>query len=278
MQTSKRVILVAAAVVLVVIAVPVAAVAPHDSSPQPAAHTRRPSPRLAAKAHEASGPPRASGYFETLPPDAPLPTGAQCAARIHRSTWEPRPQNDTANHTVVPQPVKLPNNPAFDAIWQEKYKPRINGDFVGTTDEIIQWASCKWGISDNLTRARAVQESSWAQSKVSDFEPRANGHCAPGWSTAAVCPTSFGLLQSKWYYRPGVYPDTKLSTAFNVDSVLAETRGCLDGLAWFGPISKGNVWGCVGLWFSGAWDQNDASYIASVRSYLAAEPWLSWKG
>jgi autotransporter family porin len=86
----------------------------------------------------------------------------------------------------VRQPVKLPDNPGLDASWQAKYTPRINGDFVGITDEIMQGASCRWGIADNLIRARAVQESSWDQSKVGDFEARPIGQCAPGWSTAAV--------------------------------------------------------------------------------------------
>ena len=35
-------------------------------------------------------------------------------------------------------------------------KPRITGNFTGTTDEIIQWAACKWGWSDNVVRAQAV--------------------------------------------------------------------------------------------------------------------------
>jgi hypothetical protein len=281
LQTTKSAILVAAAIAVGVAAVPVAAaVAPHHSAKTAATKphtTGRPRPP-SAKVAESSAPPRAGGYFKTLPPGAPLPSGAECARLIHRSTWEPRPENNVANHTVVHQPVKLPDNEAFDQAWQEKYKPRINGDFTGTTDEIIQWASCKWGISDDLTRARVTQESSWDQSTVGDYEPRSNGHCAKGWSTVAACPTSFGLLQSKWYFRPGVYPGVHVSTAFNVDSVLAETRGCLDGMMWFGPVSRGNVWGCVGVWYSGAWAENDAPYIERVHSYFTAKPWLSWKG
>jgi len=38
------------------------------------------------------------------------------------------------------------------------------------------------------------------------------------------------------------------------------------------------VWGCVGLWFSGEWNQNDAQYISDVRTILSATPWRSWKG
>lgn len=257
---------------------------PHGDSKRPAASdphsgAKRSGSDPARPAATSRVAPRAGGYFTTLAAGAPLPSSAECAARVHRSSWEPRPGNAAANNKIVPQPVKLPDNPAFDSTWQKKYKSRINGDFAGTTDEIIQWASCKWGVSDDLTRARAVYESSWQQGKVGDFEAKAAGHCAKGSpATATACPTSFGILQSKWYFRPGVYPDTKVSTAFNVDSVLAETRGCLDGLEWFGPRSKGNVWGCVGLWFSGEWGQNDAEYISHVRAILSEKPWLSWNG
>ena len=97
---------------------------------------------IAATGHQ---PPRANGYFKTRPPGARLPSGAQCAARIHRARWEPRPQNAKQNAKVVSQPVSLPDDPAFNRAWQRKYKPRITGKFRGTTDEIIQWASCKWG-------------------------------------------------------------------------------------------------------------------------------------
>jgi len=224
----------------------------------------------------ANSPPAADGYFKTLPPGAPLPTDAQCAARVHRSTWEPRPQNATANHKIV-KPVDLPDNPAFNAAWQKKYKPRIDGNFSGTTDEIIQWASCKWGINDNLTRARAVQESNWVQSTLGDYVAKSSGHCVSGWPTSP-CPTSFGILQSKWYYRPGTYPRTMVSTAYSIDSVLAETRGCLDGMLWFGPQSRGNVWGCVGFWFSGSWGHDESNYITSVENIVTNKPWLHWTG
>ena len=283
MHTWRSFTFVAAAVLIIAVGIPVAAGVPHGGAKGHAA-AKAPGTTAVApggvKAQATSDvAPRVGGYFKTLTPGARLPSGAECASRVHRSSWEPRPNNRGANHTIVSQPVNLPDNPAFDETWQKEYKPRITGDFTGTTDEIIQWASCKWGISDDLTRARAVYESSWQQSKVGDYESRASGHCAAGSApTVAICPTSFGILQSKWYFRPGVYPDTKISTAFNIDSVLAETRGCLDGLEWFGPKSRGNVWGCVGLWFSGDWGQNDAPYISNVRTILAEKPWRSWRG
>jgi len=236
-------------------------------------------PVAASGASSAPSPPRprAGGYFKTLPPGAPLPTGATCAKRIHRSAWEPRPQNKNENNKI-PTYVRLPDNPDFNAVWQAKYKSRINGNFRGTTDEIIQWASCKWGINDDLTRARAVNESDWVQRTYGDYEPRSDGHCAPGWNVGDPCPTSFGLLQVKWYFQLGTYPRTKVSTAFNLDVTLAETRGCLDGLGWFGPQSRGKIWGCVGVWFSGQWGQGYDAYIARAQRNFSRKPWLSWRG
>src|SRR5437763_232341 len=130
-------------------------------------------PAVAATRHR---PPRAGGYFHSLGAGAKLPTGKWCAGHIHRSLWEPRRDNTTQNRYVVRQPVHLPNNSGFNHAWQVKYKPRIAGNFRGTTDEIIQWASCKWGFGDDLTRARSVVESTWRQSTNGDFESRSSGH------------------------------------------------------------------------------------------------------
>jgi autotransporter family porin len=229
---------------------------------------------FAATGHK---PPRANGYFKTLPPGAQLPSGKQCAARIHRSKWEPRPSNATPNARIVKQPVSLPANRAFNHAWQRQYKPRITGKFRGTTDEIIQWASCKWGISDELTRARAVQESDWHQKSYGDYESRSRGHCTSDWH-GNPCPTSFGILQSKWYFRPGTYPRTLASTAFMIDSALAETRGCLDGMMWFGPQSRGKLWNCVGVWYSGQWGAGYSEYVNHVRQILRNKPWRHWPG
>jgi len=41
-----------------------------------------------------------TGAFTTLPPGAQLPSEAECAVRVHRSSWEPRPDNYAANHRV----------------------------------------------------------------------------------------------------------------------------------------------------------------------------------
>ncbi len=224
--------------------------------------------------------PKAGGYFKTHAAGQPFPSGKLCAERLHMSTWEPRPENNTANHRVVPKrAIHLPRNTGFDTKWNQQYKSRVTGNFKGTTDEIIQWASCKWGISDELTRARAYQESKWRQSTLGDYRTRSSGQC-PAAEKSDPCATSFGILQSKAYYRPGTYPASLVSTAFNLDYSLAEFRGCLDGLQYFGSQSRNDVWGCVGVWFSGSYSRGGggSGYVQSVKAIYAAKPWRSWRG
>ena len=47
-----------------------------------------------------------------------------------------------------------------------------NSPWVGTTDEIFQWAACKWGVPDDLLRAVAVRESTWHQ-----YDAYPSGRC-----------------------------------------------------------------------------------------------------
>jgi hypothetical protein len=196
--------------------------------------------------------PPAGGHFSTLPPGSALPSDAQCAARV-KPTAENRPQNNTPNHTLG---HGAPTNPPA-ALYS-----RVTGNFTGTTDEIIQWAACKWGIDEDIARAQAAKESWWMQSAVGD-----NGE-------------SFGLMQVRvpywgWAFNNNV-GDSKTSTAYNVDAALAARRNCFEGNeTWLGgTYAKGDLWGCVGLWFSGRWHDAPAeTYIAAVKDYLAQRIW-----
>src|SRR2546425_8834298 len=58
--------------------------------------------------------PPAGGYLQILPPGSALPSDAQCAARVHRSAWEPRAENYAANHRVPPA-LHLAPSSAFNA-------------------------------------------------------------------------------------------------------------------------------------------------------------------
>jgi hypothetical protein len=142
---------------------------------------------------------------ETVPVGGDLPSEEQCAARASQvgSDREARPENTIANATE-PKHLRLPPWPAWwDEKVNKKFVLRITGDYAGTTDQIIVWGACKWGINSDVVRAMAVAESSWVQAKLGDYEndPKL---CVGGYSVP--CPTSFGLLQIKYYFRPGSYP------------------------------------------------------------------------
>ncbi|HZC07688.1 MAG TPA: hypothetical protein VE338_18775, partial [Ktedonobacterales bacterium] len=98
--------------------------------------------------------------FPLLPPGATLPSEAFCAAHVQRSSWEPRPDNHTANNTVPTSAQIAALSPWDDSIGQDpradQLRHQITGNFTGTTDEILQWVACKWGVPVNIVRAEAV--------------------------------------------------------------------------------------------------------------------------
>jgi autotransporter family porin len=215
----------------------------------------------------------AGGSFQTLPPGASLPTEQQCAALVRRNAWEPRPANTTANHTVALAQGHATGT--FLPTYAAGYEERITGNFTGTTDEILQWGACKWGFDEDTVRAQAVKESNWDQGALGDCryttQPEAKG-CG-----------SVGILQVKGANipptHPGTWPYAFTSTAFNVDYVLAVRRACFDGkLNWLGNgYAAGDVWGCIGEWYSGQWNDSDAqAYIAEVKANYTNKPWIAW--
>lgn len=215
--------------------------------------------------------------FETLPPNSPLPSGETCAALV-RPTAETIPENAIWNArrgTSVVGTTYL-----SDRISGQAFEARIAGDFTGTTDEIIQWAACKWGIDENHVRAQALLESSWFAGKLGDcgFEtiPETNG-CS-----------SVGLLQVRGAdvtpVHPGTIPWAWDSTAFNLDYALAVHRACFDGLEfWLAGESPngvqylgGDLIGCSGRWFSGDWYSDGAiAYMADLRDAIDRRRWIA---
>lgn len=237
-----------------------------DTSPPPSATSAPPAPPPLPTI-----PPAPQNV--TLPPGSPLPADGDCAANVARSAWEPRPANATANaRNLYAEGVRAATSYTDPA---QSYLFRVTGNFSGTTDEIIQWAACKWGFAVDTVRAQAVVESYWRQSTLGDCgahtQPQTNG-CA-----------SVGLLQVKGADIPATHPNTWPyaweSTAWNVDYALAVRRACYDGkISWlhdnnpaYGP---GDLWGCIGEWFSGDWHDSGAEqYIATVQQTLAAREW-----
>ncbi|HEY1966829.1 MAG TPA: hypothetical protein VGH89_02690 [Pseudonocardia sp.] len=215
----------------------------------------------------------AAADFGTLPVGAALPSEQDCAARVHRGDTEQVPANAAANK-VMPGPVRMPIWADFTERTNREYVPRIDGHFTGTTDEILQWGACKWGLDVDVLRAVAYQESQWEQATTSDTDDDA-GECALS-GAKPPCPTSFGIMQLKYLDLPGSYPNSRLSTAFNVDYYGARMRACYQGWVTYlgADYHAGDLWNCVGWHWSGKWrDAGALNYIARVRAHVADRSW-----
>ena len=190
---------------------------------------------------------------------------AAAAAKVHRSRWEPRPRNAAATHRV-PTAAQLR---AFRRQSDQPYSRWVTGRFRGTTDEVIQWAAAKWGLSPNLLRAVAAIETWWRMSHVGDnrdsfglFQVRRPYHCRG----TVVC----GLFRH--------------DAALNADYYASIIRSYYDGKqTWLStvsdngtPYAAGDLWGSIGVWFSGRWHvAGGEAYVARVKDYLARRIWLT---
>jgi hypothetical protein len=274
----------------------------------------------------AGSPPPAEGYFQTVPAGSPttLPDEADCTDQVHRSNWEPRPGNAKPNQTmpdVAAVHSSLATRPrsteadAYDPRWDSWLLARVSGQHSGTTDENIQWAACKWGLSDNLVRAVAVVESTWYQRELypngACVEKRGCGDLFPAATAASrefcaglktagydyqrdygagLCPKTFSIVGVMSWQDPawgamtanqnGTFPFNRDSTAFALDYYGAFIRGCLEGWAWWltgkNAPPANRLDGCVGAWFAGAWQTNPANeYAVLVHKTIHSHIWLN---
>ncbi len=211
----------------------------------------------------------------TLPPGSPLPSDADCAARV-RPAPEIRLANATYNQT----------RGGVDSSATGLFR-RVTGNFTGTTDEIIQWAACKWGFDEDSVRAQAAKESWWFQRNGGDFTTIATS-CAPGHGFGVdgrpgECAESAGIMQVRYPYHRWAFPWASYSTASNLDYALAVRRDCFEGNnTWFNQFERGrdyvagDLWGCIGAWFSGRWyTPASVTYINDVQSYLNQRIWTT---
>ena len=208
--------------------------------------------------------------FPTLPVGASLPSGTDCALLVD-PTGETRTQNKAANITPGTNP-------------HDEF-PRVKGNFVGTTDEIIQWAACKHGIDEDLARAQMVIESWWDQAAGGDLTTDQT-LCHPTVrTTSGPCPESVGLSQIRFEFHGPAYEDENAlrSTSYNVDYAYELWRRCYEGeLTWLNTVERGREYaagdalGCLGVWFSGRWYTADAvGYIERVVEARDLRTWES---
>ncbi len=260
---------------------------PSPSSPSPHSSSSTPPPAAPSPPPAEPSPPPSTTpiHFRTLPPGAVLPTGAECAHWVRESPErEIRPGNQPANHTIgrhVGAHFFAGDTPPAN----QRIAPRINGDFTGTTEEILRWAACKWGINQQVVFAQAAAESWWRQGLLGDRGTDGSA-CPPGRKPTRKhpqCAQSYGILQNRYSSEKSAWPGLGDSTAMSADTAYAIWRACYDGdETWLNTVQhvgryhRGDLWGCVGRWLTGRWHTPPAQqYIAKVQAYLHERIWLT---
>jgi hypothetical protein len=226
-------------------------------------------------------------HFGTLAAGSVLPSGAQCALWVHSlAIAENKRMNLTANQ-VTGQSVGTALMAGDDAAANQWIAPRIDGQFAGTTHQVLRWVACKWGIDEDMVAAQAAIESWWHQTALGDFGTDPT-RCPPGHGlgvdgTPGMCPESYGILQNRYPYEMSTWPAIGNSTAGNADTAYGIWRACFEGYeSWLNTAERGSqygagdAWGCVGRWFSGRWHTAAAEgYITNVKNYLNGRIWES---
>ena len=133
-------------------------------------------------------------------------------------------------------------------------------------------------------------------SEVHDYQadPRTSSGGYPYTPQSGLCPKTYSILGIMSWDDPaweapypafagdqnGTFPFTRDSTAAAADYWGAYMRGCYNGWeSWLkqtgtGTYAAGDIWGCIGSWYSGAWHTAAANaYISKVQ---AAESNLTW--
>jgi autotransporter family porin len=222
----------------------------------------------------------AEARFFQKPVGSPLPNSDTCRSMVLASSdaREVRPANATANNrTGGSISVKLPG---ASAAWNSRYAGLIKGDLAKpanrntTTDEVLDWGACKWGIDSHIARGIAVQESKWRQSQLGDHTHNAAACKKIG--KAAPCYQTYSLVQIKGTIHPGTYPQSALSVPFAVDYAMAFLHACYNGaFTWLGNgYRAGDIWGCVGMYYSGTWRHAGGSkYVAQVKHHIGTKAW-----
>jgi hypothetical protein len=183
---------------------------------------------------------------------------------------ELRSANAEACKVVYQLPAGWPNTNQGGDRTTEYYK-RVTGDFVGTTLECLVWAALKWGLDKHLPGgeflliAQAIKESFLNQAAKGDKEIDSKG----------IYPTDFqsrSLLQIKrtvW----GGWPLYEDSVPLACDYAGAMYAMKYYGHSWLGAEVAGDVWACIGAWFSGRAGGANSDYANQVKAMFLAQPW-----
>jgi hypothetical protein len=148
----------------------------------------------------------------------------------------------------------------------------VDGDYSGSTDDLMRITACKWGIDEDYIRAQSWIESGWHQDCAAAHggtgcdeggdENNPPG-CTPSSITSGAITSitpdgqfcemegfgglsgtnqydTWGIAQTKVYYEWATWPMIEESTPFSLDYRYAEMRGCVNGdqYAYFNSQSR----------------------------------------
>jgi len=124
----------------------------------------------------------------------------------------------------------------------------VDGQYTGTTEMIIRWAACKWGMDEDMIRAQATAEhGTWIQWNAGGDERRSIDQCQAGnnpghnstnlrgYLVSNACYQSWSIWQTKVVYSSPdsgawtTWPAMNESAAFAADYRFGSQRSCMNG-------------------------------------------------
>jgi hypothetical protein len=200
-------------------------------------------------------PSNAQQIYITLPPHAALPDVSLCIDEVNNSpTPETAPWNiddGTGYNSNLPPSENIPDYfyeyaPGGSELPASDFS-KVDGNYTGSTNDLIRITACKWGINENYIRAQAWIESGWHQDCAAAHggtdcneggdlnNPPGDPETPLGIFTGfdnfggANHYDSWSMLQTKVYYDWMTWPMIEESNPFGLDFRFAEMRGCLNG-------------------------------------------------
>jgi len=215
-----------------------------------------------------SAAPSPIAHYALMAPSVSLPTESTCAASVSAN---PEPENAPWNAndgTGYNSNAGIANTPSYfyANVGSQMGYPnadfaKVDGQYAGTTDDIMRVYSCKWGQDENWVRAQSWIESGWHQDCAAMHggsgchengdNNNPDGTCSglvAGLSNSGFAVTnssgayvfgnsfglgayaSWGIIQSKSacaeYYTQ---PMLALSTSWGEDYEGAKFRSCMNG-------------------------------------------------
>jgi len=192
--------------------------------------------------------------YITLPPHSTLPSVSSCINEVGNTpTPETAPWNvdDGTGYNSNLPPEQIPSYfyeyaPGSSELPSSDFA-NVDGNYTGSTNDLIRITACKWGINENYIRAQAWIESGWHQdcaeahggtgcNEGGDLNNPAGDPETPlgiftGFDNfgGADHYDSWSMLQTKVYYDWMTWPMIEESNPFGLDFRFAEMRGCING-------------------------------------------------